>query len=375
MNNKYETVFGAFVLNRNSEDNNRTLQAWSSADLYILDTIKEYALGKKASVLIFNDDFGAISVALAGSFTIYNYNDSLCSFRECEKNLKVNNLLTDTIHFLNPEDSLPDNIDLIVLKNPKSLNFLEYQLQLICEKYTHRIKVLAGDMSRNIHSSTVSLFEHYLKDAKTSLAWKKARLINGETDGHREEINHFPAEYKPLDESFSIVNYPNLFAFGRLDPGTAFLIDNFPFVAAKDRIVDLACGDGILAVKAASKWPEASLLCVDESYLAVKSAKESFEKSGFTNTIEYRVCDVLEDVEENSADLVLCNPPFHDNHSLSTAVAYQMFNQSLNVLKAGGEFFVVSNKHLGYEKQLSKIFSKAIIIKSNKKFSIIRAVK
>jgi len=375
MNNNYETTFGTYVLNRNSEENNRTLQAWSSADLYILNTIKEHALKNNASVLIFNDDFGALTVALANSYTIYNYNDSLCSLRENEKNLKVNNISTDSIHFLNPEDPLPDNIDFIILKNPKSLNFLEYQLQLISEKFAGGVKVLAGDMSKNIHSSTVSLFEHYLKDVKTSLAWKKARLINGETDGKHEEINHFPAEYKPLDESFSIVNYPNLFAFGRLDPGTAFLIDNFPFVAAKKVVVDLACGDGILAVKAASKWPEASLLCVDESYLAVKSAKESFERSGFTNTIEYRVCDVLEGVEENSADLILCNPPFHDNHSLSTAVAYKMFHQSRNTLKEGGELFVVSNKHLGYEKQLSKIFSKAVIIKSNKKFSIIRAVK
>ena len=370
-----ETEYGSYTVSRGTVELNHSLQAWNSADEYILKTLSDYKLAENSKILILNDSFGALTISLSEKYEIFTLSDSHCSQKACKMNLSANSLNTDAIHFINPDETLPEAISMIILKNPKSLNYLEYQLQLISTKYGNEIPVLAADMNKNIHSSTVELFEHYLKDVKTSLAWKKSRLIQGETNGSVPFINKFPVHYKPLAETFELTNYPNLFAHGRLDPGTAFLVDNFPYVAAKEKVVDLACGDGIFALKAASKWPEATFLCVDESYLAIKSARESFVKSGFSNTVEFRVCDILEGVEENSVDLILCNPPFHDNHSLSTATAMQMFRESKAVLKEGGEFFVVSNRHLGYENQLAKIFSKAQIIKSNKKFSIIRAVK
>lgn len=370
-----ETDYGTYTVSRGTVELNHSLQAWNSADEYILKTLIDYELAENSKILILNDSFGALTLALAGKYEIFSLSDSHCSQKACKMNLAANSINTEAIHFINPDDSLPESIAMIILKNPKSLNYLEYQLQLISSGCDDGIPVLAGDMNKNIHSSTVELYEHYLKDVKTSLAWKKSRLIQGETHGPVPFKNQFPVHYKPLAETFVLTNYPNLFAHGRLDPGTAFLVANFPYVAAKNKVVDLACGDGIFTLKAASTWPEATFLCVDESYLAIKSARESFAKSGFTNKVEFRVCDILEGVEENSADLILCNPPFHDNHSLSTATAMQMFRESQAVLKTGGEFFLVSNRHLGYENQLAKIFSKAQIIKSNKKFSIIRAVK
>ena len=375
MNNSYLTAYGNFELNRNSEENNRSLQAWNSADLYILDKLKEVNLKEGSNILIVNDSYGALTVALADQYTIYHFNDSFCSELECTKNLKTNGIDDKPIHFLHPFDKLPENVDIVLLKNPKSLNYLEYELQLLSDSLSSRTNILAGDMSKNIHSSTVALFEYYLQDVKTSLAWKKSRLVMGQTDGQKDKINQFPIEYTPLDESFKIVNYPNLFAHGRLDPGTAFLMDNFPFVANNGKIVDLACGDGILAMKAAKSWPEAELLCVDESWLAIQSAKETFEVNGVSNKVIFKVTDVLEGVDRDWADLILCNPPFHSNMGITTATALKMFRQSARVLKKGGELFVVANKHLAYEKQLSGIFSKAQIIKSNKKFSIIRAVR
>jgi 16S rRNA G1207 methylase RsmC len=375
MNNNFETEWGSFTLNRNDGETNLSLQAWSSADLYILERLRTCKPAEKSSILLFNDSFGALTIALAPFYTVYNLNDSFCSRKEILRNLSLNNLDTSDVHFLKPGDKLPGEVSFVLLRNPKSLNFLEYQLQLISSELGKGVPVIGSDMSKNIHSSTVTLFEHYLSDVSTSLAWRKSRLIEGCTGGPVNFLNHYPRRYTPLEETFEMINYPNLFAFGRLDPGTAFLLANFPFAARTDKVVDLACGDGILALKAASQWPEAELLCVDESYLAIQSTRESCRLSGFPNHFEFRVTDVLEGVEDGSADLVLCNPPFHDNHSLSTATALKMFRESLRVLKEKGELFIVANRHLAYEKQLSKIFSKAQVLKSSKKFSIIRAVK
>ena len=187
--------------------------------------------------------------------------------------------------------------------------------------------------------------------------------------------NSYPVSFKPAYEEFELINYPNLFSFGRVDPGAAFMMSNFPRVKKSGVVIDLACGDGIFALKAALLWKDASIICTDESYLALKSAKESFERNGLEGRGEFLRKDSLEGMSELSADVILCNPPFHLTHSLSTSIAVKMFRDSFKTLKKGGEFFVVANSPLGYEKQLLKLFGKVNIVRTNKKFSIIRAVK
>jgi len=373
---RYETPYGIMELSRGSDERNRSLQAWNSADLYLLQKMEEFGLKEGSTLLLLNDAFGALTVPLARKFQVYCWTDSWCAEKHVRANLRENGIDDEEVLFLSPENSLPGEIDLVLLKNPKSLNFLEYILQEISNELRAGTKLLAGDMVRNIHSSTVALFETYLPGARTSMAWKKARLIEGVTGGPIADGYSFPVEYRPDGMSSTVLNYPNLFAFGRLDPGSAFMIENMPEPASVPRrIIDLACGDGILALKAAEKWPGASIFCLDESRLAVKSARESFEKNGLARKAEFAVADILEGVETDQADLILCNPPFHDNHSLSTTSALKMFSQSREALRDGGELFVIANRHLGYEKSLSRFFSKVSVCKSNRKFSIIRAVK
>jgi len=375
-NRQYETPYGKMVLSRGSDERNRTLQAWNSADLYLLEKMGECELAEGSSILVVNDAFGALTVPLARKFRVSCWTDSSCAEKHIRANLRDNGVDEKEILFLSPENSFPGAVDLVLLKNPKSLRFLEYILQGLSSELRDGTKVLAGDMARNIHSSTVALLETYLVGAKTSRAWKKARLMEGRTAGQVTGSTTFPVEYRPVGMASTVLNYPNLFAFGRLDPGSAFMIENMPEPASvPERIIDLACGDGILALKAAEKWPGASILCVDESRLAVRSARESFKRNGLAEKAAFAVADILEGVETEKADLVLCNPPFHDNHSLSTTSALKMFSQSREVLRVGGELFIIANRHLGYEKSLSRLFSKVSVWRNNRKFAIIRAVK
>lgn len=373
----YETPFGQWSLIRSMDEKNNSLQAWNSADLYILNRISEEYNGKPGcSVLIMNDAFGALTLPLSQKYKVYSWNDSFCAEKQIRRNLRENGQAEDSVLYLSPGAPLPKDSDLIVLKNPKSQNFLEFILQVVSLQIDPGTKVIAGDMSRNIHSSTVAIFEKYLTGAKTSLAWKKARLVEGETSGPLGVKTSYPVEYQPENLSSVLINYPNLFAFGRLDPGSAFMIEHMPEPAsAPQRIIDVACGDGILALKATELWPEASILCTDESRLAVQSARETFEKNGYGQRVDFLVTDVLEGLEREQADLVLCNPPFHDRQSLSTTTALKMFSQSHVVLKNGGELFVIANRHLGYEKVLNRVFRKVFIHRGSKKFSIIRCKK
>ena len=375
MENIFDTPFGYITVNREKEETNRTLQGWNTADSYILNRLSEDMPEKKSSVLVLNDSYGALSIALSGQFNVSFQSDSLCAEKNCRNNIKENNPEFNEIKFLKPDDMPEGNISRILLKIPKNLNFLEYQLQYISAHFPPGIKVIASGMVKEVHKSTIAHFDYYMKDTEVSLAWKKARLIQSMTKGPVEVKDKYPVSYRPQYEEFEVVNYPNLFAFGRIDPGAAFMMSNFPRVKNAGTVVDLACGDGIFALKAALLWKDAEIICTDESYLALKSAEESFEKNGLKGRARFMLKDSLEGFEEASADVILCNPPFHISQSITTSTALKMFKDSFKVLKKGGELFIVANNHLGYEKPLGKIFGKVNVVRSNKKFIIIRAVK
>jgi len=167
-----------------------------------------------------------------------------------------------------------------------------------------------------------------------------------------------------------------VFSQEKLDLGTRFFIENIVVDEKYKTIVDLGCGNGVLGLLAAIKNPAAKIIFTDESYMAVESAISNF-LSVFEDTreAEFLQTDCLQGVEENSASLVLCNPPFHQNNAINDDVAWQMFSESKSVLEKQGELWVIGNRHLAYHAKLKKLFGNAEVVASNNKFVIVKAIK
>jgi len=110
--------------------------------------------------------------------------------------------------------------------------------------------------------------------------------------------------------------------------------------------------------------------------MAVASARENFHNAfAAMREAEFRVTDGLQGVDSESRDLVLINPPFHQQHSIGDSVAWQMFKDARRVLRKGGELRIVGNRHLAYHAKLKKLFGNSITIAANKKFVILSAIK
>ena len=365
---------GNFELERYPKSNNNSLQAFDAADEYILNYIDETTSDNNLSILIFNDNYGALTCAL-NQHNITIVTDSVLSQIAVKENLKRNNLDTSKIIVLNSLDNLEKSYDFVIVKIPKTLSFLEYILQQITN-LEDAIPVFGTTMIRLINKSTLDIFDNYLLETKTSLAKKKARIIFSKT-GKKEitNVTVFPTKYQTDIFNYSLLNYANVFSGKKLDIGTRFFLENFPKLNDTKTIVDLGCGNGVLAVHAANIFPDAKIICTDESYMAVASTKQSLIQNGFISAENYIfiVGDGLKDFEENSVDLILCNPPFHQENVISTEIANQMFVESQKVLTQNGELWIVANKHLGYHVILEKIFESVEIIVSNAKFVIIKA--
>ena len=367
---------GEFNLARYPANKKDQLRAWDAADEYLLNFIHDENILEKASVLIVNDGFGTLTIALSQN-KITLWTDSYLAQEGARNNLISNNITIDNIKIKNSIETPNDEYSVIIIKIPKSLALLEEQLIHIQSLVSSTTKIIAAGMVKTIHNSTLKLFEKYLGTTKTSLAKKKARLIFSEVN---KDITLFkspyPKKYTLENTEFEIFNYANVFSRESLDIGTRFFLKHLPQSDKYKTIIDLGCGNGVVGLIAAEKNPNAELNFVDASFMAVQSSRETFQ-SAFNSSRKatFKVGDCLSGFENNYADLILNNPPFHQDNAVGGDVAWKMFKQSRDVLKQNGELWVIGNQHLGYHVLLKKLFNNCEVIASNKKFVIMRAIK
>ncbi len=367
---------GEFRLERNPK--NDLLRAWDAADEYLLHQVDELnELSKQSSVLIVNDSFGALCIALA-DYRPLMMSDSFLARQGMDENLSLNGFKQGQVGFDNVLQEETQTFDIVLIKIPKSLAMLEHQLYSIRKSLLSGTRIIAAGMTRSIHKSTLHLFEKILGPTTTSLAKKKSRLIFVARD---ESINEgqspYPEEFiVEADREYTVTSHANVFSRDRLDNGSRLLIENIPVSDGYQQIVDLGCGNGLLGLIAASLNERATVLFTDESYMAVASAKHNFVAAfGDHRHADFKVTNCLQGIADKSKDLVLSNPPFHQHNAIGDAIAWQMFIDARRVLKPQGELRVVGNRHLGYHSKLKNLFGNCELVASNRKFVILKAVK
>ncbi|TRX55788.1 methyltransferase [Thalassomonas sp. M1454] len=361
---------------------NRSLQAWDASDEYIINYINEHELLKTdPSIAVFNDSFGAIAVNLY-EYNVQLISDSYISEQGIKENFQNNFIPQENLTYLDSVSEINGAVDLIILKLPKSNAYLEYQLQQI-QKIAHKDSVvIAAARAKDIHTSTLKLFEKHLGETKTSLAVKKARLIFANVDAQKKRDLSMEKVWQLDGKKYgiadlTIANKANVFSRDSLDIGGRYLLEQLPDVAKNRRVADLGCGNGVIGLTMLAKNPSLEIHFYDESYMAIASTKQNVE----TNLPEqlqqchFHVNDCLTDVAENSLDLILCNPPFHQQQAVTDHIAWQMFKQSYKTLKTGGELRIIGNQQLAYHIKLQRLFGNCKTIASNKKFVVLSAKK
>lgn len=169
-----------------------------------------------------------------------------------------------------------------------------------------------------------------------------------------------------------LVNHANVFSQQKLDIGTRFLLEHFPDLSAAQSILDLGCGNGALGIFAGWRHPAAALHFVDDSALALQSARDSFALNGLGNSAQFYQDDGLEHFD-GSVDAILCNPPFHEGNRVHTDIAARMFRGAARALSRGGSLTIVANRHLDYRPLLQPHFRQIRLLQGNSKFVILAA--
>ncbi|WP_261842328.1 methyltransferase [Aliamphritea ceti] len=382
--NQLHVPQGEFSLHRYPVRAKETLRAWDAADELILQHLADVITQDNSlqNILILNDGCGALATALAPSNPVI-MSDSFISHQAIHQNLRSNHSDDFQISVIDclksPAEYLPKPeapLDLVILKITKSLAQLEDQLHRLRPLITEHTQILAGGMVKAIHTSTLELFGKIIGPTHTSLAKKKARLIHSQPDlTLTPGINPFPKSLPLPDHHLDIINHASVFSRDKLDIGTRFFLDNMPSGDLPCSIIDLGCGNGLLGIAAAKANPNAKLTLVDESFMAVASAEKNFASNHTERQADFHVTDCLAGISDNSADIILNNPPFHQQNTIGDFIAIQMFKDAKRVLKTGGELLVIGNRHLGYHVPLKRLFGNCTTQASNKKFVILRCIK
>ena len=368
--------FGRFNLDRYPVRAKDSLRAWDAADEYVLNHLFEtHSLETHPSPLIINDQFGALSVALA-EFQPQMQSDSYLAFQGLEHNLTINQRQHAQVTQLTSLQPPQRDFDLVIIKIPKALAMLEDQLHRLRPFLNETTHIIGAAMAKHIHSSTLKLFESIIGPTSTSLAKKKARLVFPQfASSLRPRKNPFPKVWPLENTKINLHNHANVFSQSSLDIGSRFLLEHLPSGTQAQTIVDMGCGNGVIGLMAAIKNPQAKLIFVDESYMAIESAKVNFQNALPNRQASFFTTDCLQGIKESSADLILNNPPFHQQHTVGDHIAWQMFCESKKCLKFKGELWVIGNRHLNYHVKLKRLFGNCQVIANNKKFVILKAVK
>ncbi len=366
---------GHFKLLRFPVEKTEKLRAWDAADEYLLNDVADKITAiKNPKILIINDSFGALAVALH-DYNPSSLSDSFLAHQATRENLRLNQYTLNSVHLFDSLVLPQEVFDFVFIKAPKTLALLEDLLIRLQAHLKSDTQLIVAGMVKNMPASIWQTVERLVGKTVPSKAVKKARLIYAQPDSQRViPENPYPVCYPLENTTYQIYNHANVFSRDRLDIGTRFFLEHLPQGHQYQQVVDLGCGNGVVGLLFATKNPEAVLHFVDESFMAVASARATFNHALMNKRkAMFQVGDALTEFAVQSMDLILCNPPFHQQNTMGHHIAERMFRQAQKVLREKGELWVIGNRHLGYHVLLKRYFSQVRLMASNAKFVILKA--
>ncbi len=372
-----KSAFGDFQLQRRPLVTN--LKAWDGADEYLLELAAEHTTQHAvSSALIINDNFGALACALHHLQPV-SWSDSYTTHLATRDNYARNGIYTnngiETEFVALPSTASPStSVDLVLWRVPKSLSLFEQQIARLRPALHETTVILVGGMDK-----------HLPPDAKTLLArLGNVTTLPGKKKSHVFRVEFDPALPAPREPGVTTLPFPEwqltltgdaaVFAREKIDIGARFFIEQFKLLPPAQRIADLGCGSGILSLVLASMRPKSEIFGFDESYQASASAEHNWARNrGETATSHFHVDDGLSHYTGAPFELIVCNPPFHQQHVIGDHIARQLFAQAKQHLRKGGELWVVGNRHLDYQTTLRRMFGQCRQINANPKFVVLAA--
>lgn len=182
--------------------------------------------------------------------------------------------------------------------------------------------------------------------------------------------------YSYDNHDLELVTDAGVFSKGKIDFGSDLLVKTFlktyPPGPTKN-IIDVGCGYGPIGLMIAKVSPHHEVTMVDVNQRALNLSRKNKKRNRIEN-VEVKESDGLSQVEDNTYDFVLTNPPIRAGKE----VVHRILEDAYVKLKLGGELFVVIQKKQGMpsaKKKMQDTFGNVEVLEKSKGYYILRSVK
>lgn len=331
--------------------------------------VKSIFLKPNSKVLILNCGIGVLGLVFASinqRTKFFLYDSNIQNVKLLLKNLKLNRIYTRNASVTTIESLLLKSIDTVIYDVSSgfvSLKTLADNIRLVkkllkqnglfyCISHTKVGAKRHQDIIRRFFGNVVNI-------AKGKGGYRVFKAINkSETLIDKQNKNDKLVEFTIFNKHFSLITKPGVFSKDRLDEGTRLLLEKAPIFNFSN-LLDFGCGWGAIGIVAATLNPRGKAVLVDINTRAIDAAVENIKRYHLTDRVKVLATDDVSVIKQNF-DLVLTNPPFHEN----TDNLIKMFKKIKKVISDNGKIYLVVEKTYleKFKKVLKKVFGQYQIV-------------
>lgn len=352
----------------------RELRAWDAADEQLLEqTLARFTPESRPRVLVVDDQFGALTLGLA-PFAPVSFADSYSLALALLVNAPSGSDITVPSSWIAPPEG---PFDLVVMRIPRQVDYLACLLRWVNGVLDPDGTLIAGGMIKHLPDSSAGVFADLVHTREVCPARKKARVIVAAPG--EQTLRNWADLWKGYtlpQTDYNVSAMPAVFSREKLDMGTRMLL---PFVTREAgalppgaRVLDLACGNGVLGMAALAENPELAVVFSDVSSQAVVSARDNISNAFPDAEAVFHHSDGIPE-DSGHFELILLNPPFHEGGVVGDHIALRLFRQVARHLAPGGKMLMVGNRHLGYHRSLKRFFSGVRQLDADPRFVVFEA--
>lgn len=365
---------------RRDPDDGPDLLAIDGTDRFLLDEAPRVhgdALRQPGAVTVVDDLRGTLTVgviAVHGATKVRVVQDSLVG----ERALQAYAGTFGHSGFHHPssfEDAFRD-ARLVILRLTKSHDRLDEIARAVARFASPDVVLLCGGRTKYMTLSQNDVLRRSFGEVTASRGRGKSRLLIAQ-DPLRAAANRaavtapWPRVVHNDELGMSIAAHGGVFAGATLDLGTRVLLGAMDDAVPTARTaVDLGSGNGVIATEVARRRAALRVVATDVSTVAVWSSRATADLNGVGDRVVTVRTDAGDELGEGSAQLVLCNPPFHADTTVTTDPAEAMFRNAATILQSGGELWCVWNSHLRYRPVLERVVGPTRQVVRTDKFTV-----
>ncbi|AIR89493.1 class I SAM-dependent methyltransferase [Pseudomonas cremoricolorata] len=237
--------------------------------------------------------------------------------------------------------------DAAVIFLPKSRELANYLLTALASRLAGKALFLVGEKRGGIEGAAKQLkalgHARKLDSARHCQLWQ----VSIEQAPPAPVLTDLAQRFElALEEGpLQVVSLPGVFSHGRLDRGTALLLQHLDQLPT-GKVLDFGCGAGVLGAIVKRRYPQSEVTLLDVDAFAVASSRLTLAANGLQGVV---LSGDGIDAAPVELDVILSNPPFHTGVHTDYRAVENLLAKSREHLRNGGEMRLVANTFLRYK--------------------------